>query len=92
MWEARIGGTHFLSRSSAEATARCRARRDALAGWRGPLSRDDFEWVKPPVLNPCPRLAVTMNPTRAILRVVGYEMTDADLPKHATQLCEISMH
>lgn len=92
MWEARIGAAHFLSRSSAEATARCRARRDALARWRGPLSCEDFEWVKPPVLNPCTRLAVTMNPARAILRVVGYELTNADLPKQATQLCEISLH
>ncbi len=92
MWEARIGGASFLTRSPAEATARCRARRDALAGWRGPLSRDDFAWVAPPVLNPCTRLAVTMSPARAILRVVGYEKTTgAELPKQATQLCEISL-
>ncbi len=92
MWEARVGGAEFLRRSSAEATARCRARRDALAGWRGPISRDDFAWVQPPVLNPCTRLAVTMSPARGILRVVGYEMADADLPQQVTQICEIRMH
>jgi hypothetical protein len=40
------------------AAARRRDRQDALAGWRGPLSRRGFDWVKPPVLNPYTRLAV----------------------------------
>jgi hypothetical protein len=89
MWEARIAATHFLTCSSAEAAARCRARRDALAGWRGLLSRSGFDWMKPPVLNPYTRLAVIMSPARMILRVVGYELTDTDLPKQVTQLCEL---
>ena len=89
MWEARIAATRFLTCSSAEAAAACRARRDALAGWRGLLSRRGFDWVKPPVLNPYTRLAVTMSPARAILRVVGYEMTNADLPEQVTKVCEI---
>ena len=89
MWEARIAATHFLTCSPAEAAARCRERHDALAGWRGPLSHRGFDWVKPPVLNPYTRLAVTMSPARAILRVAGYEMTTAGLPEQVTQVCEI---
>jgi hypothetical protein len=88
-WEARIAAGHFLKCSPLEAAARCRARRDALAGWRGLLSRRSFDWVKPPVLNPYTRLAVTMSPARAILRVAGYETTDGGLPKQATQLSEL---
>ncbi|WP_051335489.1 hypothetical protein [Methylocapsa acidiphila] len=90
-WEARIGGASFLTRSSAEATARCRARRDALAGWPGRLSSADFDWVAPPVLNPCTRLAVAMSPARGTLRVVGYEKTDAEMPERATQVREIAI-
>jgi hypothetical protein len=88
-WEARVSPSRFLTCSSAEAAARCRDRHDALADWRGLLSRDGFDWVKPPVLNPYTRLAVTMSPARAILRVAGYEMTDTVLPEQVTQLCEI---
>jgi hypothetical protein len=88
-WEARIAANRFLTWSPAEATARCRDRQDALAGWRGPLSRPGFDWLKPPVLNPYTRLAVTMCPARAILRVAGYEMTTAGLPEQVTQVCEI---
>ncbi len=88
-WEARIAATRFLTWSSAEAAARSRDRQDALAGWRGPLSRRGFDWVKPPVLNPYTRLAVTMSPARAILRVAGYEMTTAGLPEQVTEVCEI---
>jgi hypothetical protein len=89
MWEARISAGSFLTSSSAEAAARSRDRQDALAGWRGLFSRRDFDWVKPPVLNPYTRLAVTMSPARAILRVAGYEMTTAGLPEQVTQICEI---
>jgi hypothetical protein len=89
MWEARIAAARFLTCSPAEAAARCHDRQDALAGWCGPLSRRGFDWVKPPVLNPYTRLAVTMSPARAILRVAGYEMTNADLPEQVTQICEI---
>jgi hypothetical protein len=88
-WEARIAATRFLTCSPAEAAARCRDRHDALAGFDGFLSRRGFDWVKPPVLNPYTRLAVTMSPARAILRVVGFEMTTAGLPEHVTQVCEI---
>jgi hypothetical protein len=74
--------SHSLSDcSSAEAAARCHARRDALVDWCGLLSRSGFDWVKPPVLNPYTRLAVTISPARAILRVAGYEMIDSDGPK-----------
>jgi transcription termination factor NusB len=30
-----------------------------------------------------------MSPARAILRVAGYEMTNADMPDQVTQICEI---
>jgi hypothetical protein len=89
MWEARIAATHFLTCSPAEAATRCRERHDVLARWRGPLSRRGFDWMKPPVLNPYTRLAVTMSPARAILRVAGYEMTTAGLPEQVTEVCEI---
>ncbi len=88
-WEARIAAARFLTCSPAEAAAGCRDRQDALAGWCGLLSRRGFDWVKPPVLNPYTRLAVTMSPARAILRVVGYEMTTAGLPEPVTEVCEI---
>jgi hypothetical protein len=88
-WEARIAATCFLTCSPAEAAARSRDRQDALAGWRGLLSHRGFDWLKPPVLNPYTRLAVTMSPARAILRVAGYELTTAGLPEQVTQVCEI---
>jgi hypothetical protein len=88
-WEARIAANYFLTSSPATATARCRARRDALAAWPEPLSRADFDWVKPPVLNPYTRLAVTMSPAHGALRVAGYEMRDGDLPVKVTQLLAI---
>ncbi|HEY8033716.1 MAG TPA: hypothetical protein VIF02_15430 [Methylocella sp.] len=88
-WEARIAVTSFLTCSSAEAAERSRDRQDALAGWCGFVSRPDFAWVKPPVLNHYTRLAVTMSPAQAILRVAGYEITDADLPEQVTEICEI---
>ena len=88
-WEARVSASRFLTCSLAEAAARCRDRHDALAGWDGLLSRKGFEWVKPPVLNPYTRLAVTMSPARAILRVAGYEMTTAGMPERVTQTCEV---
>ena len=88
-WEARLAASRFLTSSAAEAAARCRDRQDALAGWRGRLSQDGFDWVKPPVLNPYTRLAVTMSPARAVLRVAGYEMTTGVFPEQVTQTCEI---
>ncbi|MGH6800198.1 MAG: hypothetical protein ACRECZ_02060, partial [Methylocella sp.] len=88
-WEARTAAARFLTCSSEEAAAGCRNRHDALAGRRGLISRSGFDWVKPPVLNPYTRLAVTMNPTRAILRVAGYETASAELPEQVTQICDV---
>ncbi|HUB65792.1 MAG TPA: hypothetical protein VL996_15315 [Methylocella sp.] len=87
-WEARVSAARFLNCSLAEANARCRERHDALANWRGLLSRDGLDWVKPPVLNPYTRLAITMSPARAVLRVAGYEMTAGNMPEQVTQFCE----
>jgi hypothetical protein len=87
-WEARIAATNFLTCSFAEAAARSRTRQEALAQGRGRLSDRDFDWVRPPVLNPYTRLAVTMRPARGILSVVGYDKRGGDLPEPVTQLCE----
>src|SRR5262245_20898704 len=89
MWDARMSAAYFLSLSSAEAAARCHARRDALANWHGQFSPSGFGWVEPPVLNPYTRLAVTMSPARGVLRAAGYEMTDGDLPIQVTEICEV---
>jgi hypothetical protein len=89
MWEARIAAAYYLKCSSTEATARCSARRDALVCWDGLLSQRGFDWLKPPVLNPYTRLAITMSPSRAILRVAGYEMLHSDLPIQVTSLSEL---
>ena len=35
-WEARIAADYFLTSPPAAATARCRARRDALSRWQEP--------------------------------------------------------
>jgi hypothetical protein len=88
-WEARISAGRLLTCSAEEAATRCRDRHDALANWRGLLSRDGFDWVKPPVLNPYTRLAVMMSPAHAILRVAGYEMATDGLPEQVTQTCEV---
>jgi hypothetical protein len=88
-WEARIAPGLFLTCSTVEAAARCRTRRDALIAWQGHLSQRGFDWVKPPILNPYTRLAVTMSPAQSILRVVGYEMIGGGLPNQVTQICEI---
>jgi hypothetical protein len=88
-WEARMSATYFLTASSDLAGARCRERHDALANWRGLLSRDGFDWVKSPVLNSYTRLAVTMSPARAILRVAGYETTAGGMPEQVAQFCEM---
>jgi hypothetical protein len=88
-WEARFPASQFLTISTSEAASRCRARQDALANWRGPLSDGGFDWVSPPVLNRYTRLAATMCPAHSILRVAGYDQRDADLPERVTQECEI---
>jgi hypothetical protein len=89
MWDARMLATNLLELSSAEASARCSARRDALASWNGRFSQRGFAWVEPPVLNPYTRLAVTMCPARGILRAAGYEITGAGLPSQVTEIREV---
>ncbi len=60
-WEARIAAAHFLTCSSTAAATRCSARQEAFARWDGPLSRNSFDWLKPPILNRYTRLAVSMS-------------------------------
>ena len=88
-WEGRIGTRRFLISSFADAAGYSRARRETLATWSGSLAAPGFEWVQPPVLNPYTRLAVAMCPARGILRVIGYDVTAAELPEPVTQVCEI---
>jgi hypothetical protein len=88
-WEARMAARYYLSLSSAEAAARCAARRDTLAGYGGQFSHARFDWVTPPVLNPYTRLAVVMCPAQGILRAAGYEMNGAELPERVTEVCEV---
>ena len=88
-WEGRIGTRRFLVSSFAEAAGYSRARREALAGWSGPVSARDFGWVREPVLNPYTRLAVAMSPAAGILRATGYDRAGADLPEPVTQMCEV---
>jgi hypothetical protein len=88
-WEGRIGTRRFLVCSFDEAAGFSRARRDALADWRGSLSDNSFGWVREPVLNPYTRLAVAMSPAGGMLRVVGYDITDDVLPQPVTQLREV---
>ncbi len=88
-WEGRIGTRRFLVSSFADAASYSRARREALAGWSGPLSASSFDWLREPVLNPYTRLAVAMSPACGILRASGYDITGATLPAPVTRLCEI---
>ena len=90
-WEGRIGTRRFLISSFDEAAGYSRARRESLCDWPGSLAASGFDWVRPPVLNPYTRLAVAMCPAAGILRAVGYDVTDSDLPEPVTQLCEIIM-
>jgi hypothetical protein len=89
-WEGRIGTRRFLSSSLADAAGYSRARRDALNGWDGVLAAPAFDWVREPVLNPYTRLAVAMCPASGLLRVVGYDKTEAIVPEPVTLMCEIS--
>jgi hypothetical protein len=88
-WEGRIGTRRFLISSFAEAAGYSRARREALASWRGPFTDGRFDWVREPVLNPYTRLAVAMSSGRGILRVTGYDLTGAALPQPVTRMCEV---
>ena len=89
-WEGRIGTRHFLTRSFADAADYSRARREALANWRGSLAERRFDWVREPVLNPYTRLAAAMCPGRGILRAAGHIVADGELPQPVTQPCEIA--
>ena len=89
-WEARVGGDILFTATFAQAAANSRARRDALAQWRGRFPTRGFEWVAAPVLNPYTRVAVEMCPRAGILRVVGYERAArGELPIPVTRVCEI---
>ncbi len=90
-WEGRIGTRRFLVSSFADAASHSRGRRDALAGWSGPLAASGFDWVRQPVLNPYTRLAVAMSPVGGILRVVGYDVAGGELPEPVTQTCELGL-
>ncbi|HXW71260.1 MAG TPA: hypothetical protein VEK34_07470 [Methylocella sp.] len=88
-WEARMAASQFFTAPMNAAGERCRERHDALANWDGLLSRPGFEWLKPPVLNPYTRIAVSMSPARAALRVAGFEMRQSVFPEQVTQTCEV---
>jgi hypothetical protein len=91
-WEARVGGDMVLTCSFADAAGNSRARREALAAWRGSAIRDSFAWVTPPVLNQFTRLAVEMCPATGTLGVVGYEAgADGEPARPATQPRRISL-
>jgi hypothetical protein len=90
-WEARMSSNVVLTRSYEEAAARSRARREQLESWHGALAHNDFDWVTPPVLNECTRLAVEMCPAQGVLRARGYEIAaGAELPAPATLICELA--
>lgn len=89
-WEGRIGTRRFLTSSFADAASYSRARRESLKAWGGPVSAPSFEWVREPVLNPYTRLAVAMCPAASVLRVVGYDRTEAPLPEPVTRICEVA--
>ena len=78
-WEGRIGTRRFLVSSFADAAGYSRARRDALAEWSG--AAKNFDWLRPPVLNPYTRLAVAMSPANGILRAIGYDIAGAELAR-----------
>jgi hypothetical protein len=88
-WEGRIGTRRFLSSSFDDAAGYSKARRDSLMGFDGALAAPRFDWVHEPVLNPYTRLAVAMCPATGLLRVVGYDVTEAPLPEPVTGMCEV---
>jgi hypothetical protein len=88
-WEGRIGVRRFLTSTYEEATNYSCARREALAGWGGPMTDRSFGWLCRPVLNPYTRLAAALCPASGTLRVIGYDDVGAELPAPVTQLCEI---
>src|SRR5262249_26515842 len=91
-WEARVGGEILFTATFAQAAANSRARRDALADWRGRFPTRAFDWVAPPVLNPYTRVAVEMCPRAGILRVVGYERAArGGRPTPVPHVCEVAL-
>jgi hypothetical protein len=90
-WEGRISATKLFKCTFEEAAEASVVRRDTLSGWTQALSRPDFAWVTPPVLNPYTRLAITVCPRAGLLRVGGYEnVAGGDLPQPVTQIREIA--
>jgi hypothetical protein len=90
-WEARVRADLMFTRSSEEAAANSRTRREYLAAWPGQFTRGGFEWVTPPVLNPYTRLAVAMCPAAGVLRAVGYELAQGrEFPEPVTLTCEVA--
>jgi hypothetical protein len=90
-WEGRIGTRRFLTSTFAEAAGYSRARREALKAWQGSPSTSHFDWVREPVLNPYTRLAIAMCPAAGLVRVIGYDRTEAALPEPVTQTCEVRL-
>jgi hypothetical protein len=89
-WEGRIGAAKVLTSTFEEAAENSRARRDALAHWRGSFARDRLAWVVPPVLNAYTRVAVEMCPASGILHAVGYELTvGQEVAEPATLPCDV---
>ncbi|HEY7300147.1 MAG TPA: hypothetical protein VH684_19815 [Xanthobacteraceae bacterium] len=90
-WEARIRPDLLFTRSYEEAAENSRVRRMQLAAWPGRIAPGGFHWVKPPVLNPCTRLAAEMCPASGTLRARGYEKPPAkELAEPATRTCEVA--
>jgi len=89
-WEGRIGTRRFLTSSFADAAGYSRLRRESLKAWDGAAAAAGFGWVREPVLNPYTRLAVAMCPAAGVLRVLGYDRTEALLPEPVTRVCEIA--
>jgi hypothetical protein len=88
-WEPRVAAEAFLTRTREEAADNSRMRRDQLAAWPGVFGTE-FDWVAPPVLNSQTRVAVEMCPASGVLRVMGFEQSEAsDLPEPVT-LSEMS--
>lgn len=85
-WEGRVASHLFLTASPQQAAENNRNRRTAMAAWDDGFAGDGFAWVRPPVLNPCTRLAVTLCPARGELRAVGYELaTRGEMPRPVTR-------
>jgi hypothetical protein len=80
-WEARVAAEALFTRRSDEAAENSRRRRQQLAVWPGVFGTE-FDWVTPPVLNSQTRIAVEMCPASGVLRVMGYEQSEAlELPE-----------